>query len=457
LCVAGRRSGKTKAAATFAVYLSTCCDWTDSLSLGERGLSLFLAPTTRQAGVAHRYAESIIDHVELLRGLVESRTGNALALQRDIDLVVEPASRRFSRGPTAICITLDEPAFLYTGDDVANSDEELLIALQPSLSTTGGPLVLISSPAHMEGLVHRLWKRHFGAQGDPRIMVVQAASTQLNPKLRKETVARAFEQDAVAAAAEFGGQFRSPGGNYLERSIIEHCVEPGITQRPALPGVSYVGRVDVIGGSGTDSYCACVGHRRVDDGRSVVVIDGLFERRPPLNPDFVTAECAAWLAQYGIHTVTGDAYASEWPISQFSRHGIAYQSSALSASELYLHSLPAWTAGRVAMLDHARAIDQLCGLKRKLGQAAREIISHVRGGHDDLSVVIAGVITTLTPAESPGVCAMLAANPGLGPSIVAQSYSSRFGGVSSFAGIARHDPYALGERAQAIARRNRGY
>jgi hypothetical protein len=38
--------------AVLSIYVSTLCDWSDNLSLGERGLSLFLAPTERQAGGA---------------------------------------------------------------------------------------------------------------------------------------------------------------------------------------------------------------------------------------------------------------------------------------------------------------------------------------------------------------------------------------------------------------------
>ena len=117
LVVAGRRSGKTKAMAVLSIYLATLCDWSGDLSLGERGLSLFMAPTERQAGVAHRYAEAIVDHVPLLHGLIENRTANSLALKRSIDLETQPASWRFSRGFTSVSVTLDECAFFYCSDE----------------------------------------------------------------------------------------------------------------------------------------------------------------------------------------------------------------------------------------------------------------------------------------------------------------------------------------------------
>ena len=163
LVVAGRRSGKTKAMAVLSIYLATLCDWSGDLSLGERGLALFMAPTERQAGVAHRYAEAIVDHVPLLQGLIENRTANSLTLRRSIDLETQPASWRFSRGFTSVSVTLDECAFFYCSDEAANSDTELLIVLRPSLSTTNGPMLLTSSPSNIEGVVYRLWKRHHGA------------------------------------------------------------------------------------------------------------------------------------------------------------------------------------------------------------------------------------------------------------------------------------------------------
>ena len=310
LVVAGRRSGKTKAMAVLSIYLATLCDWSGDLSLGERGLALFMAPTERQAGVAHRYAEAIVDHVPLLQGLIENRTANALALKRSIDLETQPASWRFSRGFTSVSIALDECAFLYCSDEAANSDTELLIVLRPSLSTTNGPMLLTSSPSNMEGVVYRLWKRHHGAQGDPRCLVVQADSRTLNPCLRADVVSRAYEEDAVAAEAEFGGQFRQPVTAYLDRAMVEKAIDTGVTGRTKLPGVQYRAHVDVAGGTGSDSFCAAIGHNMRDAGRDIVVVDALFEARPPFDPDIVTAQAATLLRQWAVSDVPSAATAT---------------------------------------------------------------------------------------------------------------------------------------------------
>ena len=398
LCISGRRSGKTRAAAVLSTYLSTCVDWSDSLALGETGTALFLSPVERQAEVAHKYALTFLNHVPLLKTQVENETSGCIELHNHIVMRTEAASWRYSRGSTCICVTLDECAY-FRSDDSANSDAELMVALRPSLATTHGMMVLTSSPASMDGIVWKLFERHHGAKGDAKILVVRSDSKGLNPNLSQATIDKAFEEDAVAAASEFGGQFRSPLSNYLERSIVQRCVEAGVTQRPAVPSAFHVAFVNVAGGSGQDSFTCAIGHKRMDDGVAVCVVDALLEVKPPFNPDVATAQCAALLRQYSINFVVGDNYGSQWPVTAFAKHGITYQACPLSAPELYLHSLPPWTAQRVAMLDNAKAVDQLYGLKRKLGQAGREIITHVRGGHDDLANVVAGLLWRLTPVE----------------------------------------------------------
>jgi len=59
--------------------------------------------------------------------------------------------------------------------------------------------------------------------------------------------------------------------------------------------------------------------------------------------------------------------------------------------------LPA--AQELALLDVPRAIEQLVDLRRKIGQAGRESVQHMRGQHDDLANAICGLVHLLTPFE----------------------------------------------------------
>jgi hypothetical protein len=399
LTVAGRRSGKSKAMAVFAVWLATCCDWSDDLSLGELGRCLFLAPVERQADVVDDYVRAVLDHVELLRSLVEDKTAHVVRLKRSVALEVQPASAKHSRGMTAIGIVLDECAFLPSNEDAFNSDVDILTALRPSLSTTGAPLLLTSSPSTTTGICHSLWRKHYGAGGDAQCLVVQSDSLGLNPTLRKSVIDRAYEVDAAAAQAEWGGEFREPLSAFLDRATIMRCVEAGVSERAPLPGVSYACFIDSAGGSGTDSFSACVGHKSLDADRSVIVVDALYEVQPPFDPLAVVAALAGHLERWRITQVHGDCYSANFIVSAFAKHGIGYVQSKLDASGLYLAALPAFTSNTIALLDVPRAIEQLVALRRRIGQAGKESVQHMRGQHDDLANAICGLVHLLTPLD----------------------------------------------------------
>jgi hypothetical protein len=194
--------------------------------------------------------------------------------------------------------------------------------------------------------------------------------------------------------------FRSePVSAYVERSIVEKAVEKGMQRRTPLPGIVYFAFLDSSSGSGTDSYTTAIGHNIIDDERTISVIDVIYEAIPPFDPDYVTRSAATTLKEWNLTEVYGDSYGGAWPVTAMARNGIRYVTSPLSASELYLHTLPLWNAGRVQMLDHAKAIDQLCALRRRVGQGVQEKIVHPRNGHDDLANSVAGVLWRLSPIE----------------------------------------------------------
>jgi hypothetical protein len=130
------------------------------------------------------------------------------------------------------------------------------------------------------------------------------------------------------------------------------------------------------------------------------VVDYLMAEKPPFDPLACIAALVGYLQRWRITQVTGDAYAGGFTPSAFGKHGITYLASKLSASELYLAALPAFTSQGVALLDKADLIDQLASLRRKIGQAGTETVMHMRGQHDDLANSLCGLIHLCTPLES---------------------------------------------------------
>jgi hypothetical protein len=94
LAIAGRRAGKTKAMATYGVWLATCVDWSDNLSLGERGRVMFVAPGMDQARVLLDYCRDIFRASPKLRAAIKNETTDQIELINGISLEVTAARCR---------------------------------------------------------------------------------------------------------------------------------------------------------------------------------------------------------------------------------------------------------------------------------------------------------------------------------------------------------------------------
>jgi hypothetical protein len=387
--VIGRRGGKTRAASVLAVYLSALCDHHNSLSAGERGLVLFLAQNQRQAVIAFEYAAAIFDTVPMLAGEIVSRTTDTLSLANGIDLEVRPASFRGLRGMTCVGVIADEASVWYTEETSTNADTAILNSVRPTLATTGGPLIVISSPYAKRGEVYSTWRSHYGPQADPRILVVHGTSRDFNPALPQSVVDRALARDAAAASAEYLAQFRSDLEVFVSREAVEACIARGVFERAPVSDVSYVAFVDPAGGSGVDSMTLAIAHYDRDNR---VVLDAVREVRPPFSPVVVVDEFTLLLKSYHVGSVTGDRWGGEFVREPFREHGIRYELCELPKSDLYREFLPALNSGKAELLDNPRLVAQLCALERRVARSGRDSIDHPPGGHDDLANAVSGAL-----------------------------------------------------------------
>jgi hypothetical protein len=112
----------------------------------------------------------VIDSIPALRGLVANKTGEVISLANGLDIEIRAASFRGLRGVTCVSAICDEISFWFD-DQSSNPDREILDAIRPSLSTTDGMLVGIGSPHARRGQLWLTYQRHFGAGGDPLILV----------------------------------------------------------------------------------------------------------------------------------------------------------------------------------------------------------------------------------------------------------------------------------------------
>jgi hypothetical protein len=97
--------------------------------------------------------------------------------------------------------------------------------------------------------------------------------------------------------------------------------------------------------------------------------------------------------------VTGDRFAAEWPIAEFSAPGVSYTQCEQNKSELYLAFIPVTNSCGVELPDDKRLLTQLRRLERKRGRAGKDSIDHPPRLHDDLANSVAGVSYLLNTAK----------------------------------------------------------
>jgi hypothetical protein len=80
-------------------------------------------------------------------------------------------------------------------------------------------LMIATTPHSRRGIVHDVFKRHYGCDGDP-ILVWKSSTRTMNASVPQAVVDEEYERDPSAAASEFGGEFRSDLENYITAEVI---------------------------------------------------------------------------------------------------------------------------------------------------------------------------------------------------------------------------------------------
>ena len=234
-CIAGRRCGKDSVAALLAVHAGTFEQGhVGKLRPGETAHIALVAVDRDQAGVLSSYIRSYFRQIPDLAQMVTRETRSGLELNNGVVISVQTNSFRQARGRTVLLCVLDELAF-YRDENSQTPDIELHRAIMPSLMTLpNSMLVGISTPYRKAGLLHQMWKDHYGKDSDS-VLVIQASSLQLNPLLDPAEIALEREADPAAAVSEWDGQFRADLSSFVEIELIESAVDQGVTVRPPRP------------------------------------------------------------------------------------------------------------------------------------------------------------------------------------------------------------------------------
>lgn len=388
--IIGRRGGKTRNAALAALWLGCRQNYAEILAPGERALIVAIGADRAQAAQIVAYLKGAARSPAFAR-FVRRTLSESVELATGAVVEVRSASFRTTRGYSIAGIVADELAF-WRQEDSANPDSEVFAALKPGMANVPGALLLgLSTPYSPTGELYKAWERSYGKDGSTLVWV--GTSESMNPVLDPAVVQQAYEDDAVAAASEYGAEWRRDVEQFLSLPAVQVATVPGRFELP--PGhAAYQAHTDPSGGS-MDSWTLSVAHR---EGERVIV-DAVREVRPPFSPEAVVADFAALLKTYRVFRVTGDRYGGEFPVELFRKHGVHYVPSERDKSAIYRELLPLINGGRVELLDHPRLRAQLVGLERRVARGGgRESIDHRPGGHDDIANAVAGALVTVAAA-----------------------------------------------------------
>lgn len=389
VCIVGRQAGKTRIGGLLTAFESALAE---PCSDGEL-YSLLLAQDWRAAiRASFSYIRGFLGASPILRSTIVRETMDTLDLSNGMRVATYPCRPSSVRGLRARLIVADELAFFRSGEGYA-VDVEMLRAARPCLATTGGRLVVISSPYGQSGALWDLRRRHFGRDGSP-VLVWQIDAPTMNPTLPQDYLERMREDDPEAYRSEVMGEFRAGLSALFDPDVLEGCVAgrldlpPGWTANEGgTTQYGYKAFVDPSGGR-SDAFTLAIGH----PFRSRTIVDSVRAWPAPFNPAGVVAECAAFLRKYRIERVVGDRYAGEWPREAFRSHGIAYEVAEKAKSDLYLDLLVAVNSGTIELPNDPALLREMRGLERRRGSAGRDRIDHAPGAHDDRANAVAGLV-----------------------------------------------------------------
>jgi len=282
----------------------------------------------------------------------------------------------------------DESAF-WRDETSALPDVETYRAVLPSLATTNGMLVGISTPYRKLGLLYQKHCNYFSQDGDD-VLVVQGRSQAFNPTLADSVIAAQREADPAGAVSEWDALFRSDVSAWLDDASIDRAVELGRPlELPPQQGIIYKAFTDTSGGVGADSYTLSIAHK-VKDGRCVV--DLVRGTTGKVDPHEVTKSYAAICREYHVSEIVGDAYAAQWSAGAWRETGINYRRSTLVKSDIFREAEALFTRGLVRLPDHAKLLRELRLLERITHRSGKDQVTHPKGGRDDFANAVCGAL-----------------------------------------------------------------
>ena len=133
------------------------------------------------------------------------------------------------RGLRACVVVIDELAF-FVATDGRPTDREMLRVARGRVATTGGKVIVLSSPYAETGALWELHRRHYGRE-DSLTLIWQASAPDMNPTLGADYLDRMRDEDPDAFRSEVLGLFRAGISSLFDPEVLESAVDVGVRER----------------------------------------------------------------------------------------------------------------------------------------------------------------------------------------------------------------------------------
>ena len=420
--VAGVRGGKSRLAVCAAIWGALRADLS-KVETYEPVLAVIVGPTVRQARQTFRQLLGVMRREGLRDRIVGKPTADAVVLRRpdgrEVTLTVVPATSggESVRGVWLAAIVVEEAAsWRSETDGAAVSAEDTLDAASPRV-LPGGQQWVISSPGAPSGLLHDIWRRHFGAPPAPdedgRVpwLVVHAPTRALNPSFPASSIEAMRRVNPDKAAREHDAVWTSAVDSWIPHDWTTRALRASPPILPRERGCTYVAAMDpATRGNG---WCLVVGTKRWVQGAPKMSLALAHEwqgsQRNPLDPATVLRELAARVLPYGVTTVLTDQWAADSlrALSRELNTGVLLVERAAQGDELR----EMYEALRLALALHdlelppepANVAHDLRGARRVLTPAGIRIewARTSDGRHGDFGPAIARCVRALRTVEAP--------------------------------------------------------
>lgn len=391
--IAGARAGKDSRLATpIALYETFFGGHEQYLARGEIGTCAVVAQNLPAAQTAYVYIRDAILGSKLLASRLSDEPKRDEIQLGKLRIRIFPASGRSAlRGASIFTAVLDEVAF-FKGDETGavDADAEVQAAVRRGMiSFPNARIVKISTPYTKSGL---LWQDYQSLWGKPHSHAVcfKATSQQMNPTLTEDRLERERVLDAARYRREYLAEFEEGTQAWLPAAYVDGALEPGVYERPPIPGTRYYGAADPSGGA-SDAFVIAICHVEGEAEKRVVVQDVLRawqgSRSNTIDLEGVVKEAAGIFRSFGIREITQDAFSGHWTAQAWQRHGLRVVAPEGDRTASYLACEPLFATGALRLLANETLEHELRRLERKVFAGGRVVITHPGGNtqryHDD--------------------------------------------------------------------------